>query len=387
MAMKKSARHSFHISRFYVIYFAVTVAVILIIIASLGVVSNRLAEYEGAQPKYVASEVYARYFDGGVNYDALLDDAVYDHDVGSREIIKEYLINEVDGTDITYSMGSSGSAEDISYVVRAGSKQFASIVLKPKEEKTEHGYTQYEFSHIELLINPVGDTPPETSDIVPALIVTVDAPSSYSVKLDGTELTADQITQTYTRTDALPHYPSDLPDITGVECAIYTIRTLEELPESVVIADSEGTEAEVSFDADTNTYRANIVYSASLEAEYAEFVTTAIESYAAFVQRVPGTSLTKLKNSGCFDLNSDVYADIKEAAGSIWMVTKPSGNDFENVYVGEFFAFSDTVFSCHISFTQILHHNGSEDYPDPVNMYVFLHKTDDGYKIYEWYNA
>ena len=166
MAMKKSnARRGFHIPRFYVIYLAVTVSVILIIIASLGIVSNRLAEYEDAQPKYVASEIFARYFEPSVNYDALLDDARYDREAGTREALKMYLINEIGESEVTYS-ASSASEDEMKYIVRAGSKQLASIILKASDEKTEHGYTQYEFSYIELFINTAGGStnPPETEE-------------------------------------------------------------------------------------------------------------------------------------------------------------------------------------------------------------------------------
>lgn len=388
MAIKKSASYGFHIPRFYVIYLAVTVAVVLIIIASLGVVSNRLAEYEDTQPKYVAAEVFSRYFEPAVNYDALLADARYDHSAGTPEMIKLYLVDEIGNEPITYSIGSSNDTDEVKFIVLAGSKQLASINLKPMAEKTEHGYTQYEFSYIELYINSdSGDTPPETSDLPTLLTVSFDIPSYCTVTVDGAPLKEDDIFERHMRDDALKYYPSDAHDTGGVEYTIYKLNTLEELPESVVVTDPEGTEAEVTFDSDTNTYTANITYSAALAEEYSEFVTEAIESYAAFVQRVPGTSLSKLKKSGSFDLNSDVYADIEEAAKSIWMVTTPSGNDFENVYIGEFFAHTDSIFSCHISFTQLLHRDGNEDYPDQINMYVFLHKVDDKYQIYEWYNA
>lgn len=132
----------------------------------------------------------------------------------------------------------------------------------------------------------------------------------------------------------------------------------DKLPEKVTVMDSKGTQAEISFDESTSTYTAGIIYSKTLETEYTEFLTSAMKTNGAYVQ----------------------------ATGSEeWMVRTDSNNDIENLQIGEFYEYSADVFSCHISFTQVLH-NRNEDYMDYIDRYVFLHRTDDGYKIYEWYN-
>lgn len=383
--MKKRTHHGFHIPRFYVIYLAVTVAVILIIIASLGIVSNRLAEYEAAQPKYVAAQVFAQYFDPEIKYTELIENARYNAGLATPAEILEYLTNETLGSELSYAPGSSNSENELKYIVRAGSKQLASINLTVSEKTTEHGYKMYEFSYIELYLNVENPPPPETgSDNPSGLTITIDVPSSYSVTIDGELLATENITSSHLRTDLFRRYPAN---ISGIEYTVYTVTSLEALPAEVIVTDIDGARADVTFDAATNTYTSGIAYSEALASEYSDFVTDAIESYAAFMQHAPGTSLNKIANSGYFDLESTVYAGIEAASKDLWMVTRPAGNDFENVKIGEFYAFSSDVFSCHISFTQILHRDGSEDYPDHINMYVFLHMTDDGYKIFEWYNA
>lgn len=386
MAIKKRSHHGFHIPRFYVIYLSVTVAVILIIIASLGIVSNRLAEYEAAQPKYVAAQVFADYFDPEIKYTELIENAHYDAGLATPAEILEYLTNETLGSELSFAPGSSNSENELKYIVRAGSKQLASINLVVSEQTTEHGYTMYEFSYIELYLNTEAPPPPPDTgtDNPSGLIITIDVPSSYSVTIDGELLSADHITSSHVRTDLFEHYPSG---IDGIEYMVYTVTELESLPNEVIVTDTDGTPADITFDSDTNTYTSGIIYSVSLTTSYSEFVTNAIEDYAAFMQHVPGTSLSKLTNSGYFDLKSSVYAGIEAASKDLWMVVRPAGNDFEDVEIGEFYAFSPDVFSCHISFTQILHRDGNEDYPDQIDMYVFLHLTDDGFRIFEWYNA
>ena len=385
MAMKKKARHGFRISRFYAIYLTVTIAVVLIIIAALGIVSNRLAEFEAAQPKYVAAEVFAKYFGpiaSSGNYNELFgadaDTVRYDAGgAGITEIIA-YIQSEIGDSELTYSIGSSPDPDEQRYIVKAGEKQLASITLVPGEA-TQHGYKTYEFSYIELYLNT---TAPPDDTVTPSLIITIDAPSSYAVAVDGRMLTIDDITSSHTREGLLKYYPSG---ITGVDYTVYTLTTLEDLPAEVIVTDLEGTLAGVTFDADTNTYTAGVTYSTSLSAEYTEFVTEAIEKYAAYVHRGPGVSLGAV--AAYFDESSDAYADVEAQGNDRWMEYEPSGIEYENVSVGEFFSFSSNIFSCRVSFKMVAHKEGKEDYIDVIDKYIFLHMTEDGYKIYEWYNA
>ena len=72
------------------------------------------------------------------------------------------------------------------------------------------------------------------------------------------------------------------------------------------------------------------------------------------------------------------------------MVIDHDSYEFKDVNLDEFYnwgTISDgDVISCRISFLHILHRSGRDDFLDVVDMTVFLRKTDDGYKIYKWYN-
>ncbi len=381
MAMKKGPLHGFHISRFYVIYLAVTISVILIIIASLGVVSKRLAEYEEAQPKYVAAEVFEKYFTVPLKYDALLADAVFDRGGATDAEIIEYLSSEIGSSELSYSKGLAAEDGTVKYVVRAGSKQLGAIILSVSDKKTEHGFSLYELSRVELNLNVSGPEETETEG-PPTLTLSFDVPSSYTVTVDGVALSTENVTSTHLRPDVLEYYPSG---VEGVEYTVYTLTTLYELPEKVEVKDLLGGTAEVTFDADTNTYTAGIIYSEQLASEHTEFVTEALKWYAAYLQRVPGYKASKI--SSYFEEGSVAYENIKTVAKDLWMMTEPSGSDFENVTASEFYALSANVLTCRVRLTQILHRNGKEDNADTIDMYLFFHQTADGYRIYEMYNA
>lgn len=374
--MKKRTKKDIHrSSHFWAIYFAVSAAALLIVVVALVVVSMRLAEYEAAQPKYVAAEVFARYFEP-INYTDLLADAQYDAGDAEAGEIEEYLKEEIGDSALTYSIGSSNDSGEIKYIVKAGAKQLASINLRLSENETKHGFQTYEFSYVELHLNTDISVEPIELEAV------VEAPASYSVMMDGVLLTEDFLTSNYIKTDIMPCYP---PDITGVEYAVYTVTGLEELPKEIVVTDAEGQNAEVSFDENTNTYTSGVIYSQSLAEEYSEFVTTAMQGYAAYVQASKDVGLSDIKSY--FDTESDLYADVVAAGGNRWMVLDWNGVDYENVNVGEFYAHTPEIFSCHISFAQVLHRTGREDYVDYVDVYVFLHLTEKGYKIFGWHNV
>lgn len=376
MAEKKGKKGGRRIPIFYVIYLIVMLAVILTVMILLGIVRNRLAEYEAVQPRYVAEEVYTKYFEP-IDYTSLLTDAQYNAGEAEFDDIVSYLMDEIGEEELTYSIGLSNEQSELKYIVKAGSKQLAAIVLKESDKKTEHGFQTYEFSYLELYLNTEAYL-----EELSRLVVMFEIPKTYSVTVDGELLSTEFLTETYVPSDVMKYYPPDVPEI---EYAVYTITTLKELPEEVVVTDFEGKEVEVDFDEDTFIYRCGLSYSESMASDYSEFVTKALEGYAAYVQASKNVSLGNIK--GYFDTDSDAYADVVAAGGNRWMVREWSGIDFENVNIGEFYIHTPEVFSCRISFTQLLHRVGREDYVDVIDMYVFLHLTDEGYKIYDWFNA
>lgn len=371
---KKNGNKIAKIPVFYLIYLTVTAAVIFAIVLSMQLVRSRLAEYEAAQPRYVAAEVFAQYFQP-IDYNSLLADSNYEAgEAGTDELI-EYLKNEIGDSRLTYAVGSSDDENEVKYIVKAGQKQLAAIVLNTAAAKTKHGYDTYEYSHMDLYLN--------TDEYLKELSsYTVEAPSSYVVEMDGSALSKELVTSTYLQEDILQYCPSDVP---GIEYSVYTITGIDKAPGEVKVTAPDGTAAEVSFDDETNTYTSGLAYSEQLSAEYTEPVTKAIEGYAAYIQTAENISLNSIK--GYYDTSSKVYSEIVAMSGDRWMVNAEGGIDFEDVQVGEFYAHTPEIFSCHISFTQHIHSAGSEDYVDAVDKYVFLHLVNGEYKIYYWYNA
>ena len=367
---KQPRSHVRAIPRFYVICLICAAAALSLILIACAVVRVRLAEYEDAQPKYVAEEAFEAYF-APINYDRLLAEARYDAGFASGDAVREYLETEIGGEELTWSAGSSGGQADVKYIVKAGRKQIGSIWLTAAPETTKHGFRSYVLSYVELDLRP---------EAIPGGVLTFTAPADYTVTLDGVELTEEQRTGSYLDPDALKHYPEG---VSGLEYAVYTLPGLKALPREISVTNPFGGESEVSFDREASAYFAGPAYSQELAEEHSQFIIDAVTGYAAYMQKVPGASFRGIRQY--FDPDSGLYRAISAAGRDLWMVTTPTGNDFQNVEVDQFYAHSEDVFSCHISFTQVLLRASDTDY-DAVDMYVFVHRTGGEWFVYEWYN-
>lgn len=357
------------VSRFYVIYLVCVLLALTAIFIACAVIRRVLSEYEGAQPKYVAAEAFETYF-APIDYDKLLSEARYDAGFASPEAVRKYLSGEVGQEELSWSIGSSSDPAEVKYIVKAGRKQIGSICLTPAGEETAHGFQTYRLSHVELSLSPAA---------IPGGVVTVVAPAGGTVSVDGVTLTAEQRTSTYLDTKAMKCYPSG---ISGIEYAVYALPELRALPRELTVTGEFGGRSEVTFDPLTNTYFAAPAYSEELSAEHGAFVVEAVERYAAYMQRVPNNGFSIRKY---FDPDSALYQAVSAAGRDLWMVVVPTGNSFQNVEVGEFYAHTEDIISCHVSFVQMVY-RGGEDRPDAIDMYVFLRRTGNGWRIYEWYN-
>ena len=355
------------IPRFYVIYLICVAAALSLIFIACAVVRVRLAEYEDAQPKYVAEEAFETYF-SPINYDKLLAEARYDAGFATDSAVREYLEAEIDGSELTWSASSSG--DQIKYIVKADRKQIGSIWLTTAPETTKHGFRTYDLSYVELNLRP---------EAIPGGILTFAAPADYTVTLDGVELTEEQRTDTYLDPDALEHY---LEGVSGLEYAVYSLPDLKELPREISVKNPFGGESEVSFDREASAYTAGPAYSQELADEHSQFVTNAVTGYAAYMNRVPGYEFSNIRKY--FDQSSKLYNAIQLTTYDRWIIPA-SAHEISDLEVGEFYAHSENTFSCHISFTQVVQ-RAYQQSMDVIDMYVFVHRTKNGWRVYEWYN-
>ncbi len=84
---------------------------------------------------------------------------------------------------------------------------------------------------------------------------------------------------------------------------------------------------------------------------------------------------------GYFEPDTALYEQIRQNPGSF--VWDHNGYTFEDEWTGEYYMYSEGLFSCRVKFNHILHMNGKEDHPDLVDLVIYLRTDADGeYKIF-----
>ena len=366
-------------------------------------IKSFLREYESVQPKYVAEEIYQKYFDP-LDCKAVFRDASVSYKVGEEEITKptvspfeteadmeNYLRSLVGEGELSYSAistGASGNDEtvkmnfsnlsqyfvdsfnaqgDLRYIVKVGEKKIAEFTLGHTGKKSRNGYDEYGFSSLFLYA-------------VPHESVTVYAPLTSTVSLNGVPLDEKyRIPDVRDETDSGKHLenPAD-----GVVYVAYYLEGLynKVTTDSLKATDRLGKTQPIVYDEEKNVFSAGLVYDDELKQQYADYVIHAIERYSARMQNDGAIS----EFAAYFDQNSDLWGSIREQGWSLAFVWDHIGYNFTEQKAEEFYAYNDHEFSCHVSMLHTLIGYNNQIYTDHVDFIVYLHKVNGQYLIYDW---
>lgn len=109
-------------------------------------------------------------------------------------------------------------------------------------------------------------------------------------------------------------------------------------------------------------------------AEHKDYVLKAAEEYSKYMENDSWWGGI----SQYFDPSSEIY---ESARTSLTMfVIDHNGYRFDDVFVGEFYGYSDDVFSCRVSFTHVLT-AGAQEYKDYFDSTIFFRRVDGTFKI------
>lgn len=342
-----------NIPLFYKIF--VPVLLVAIIAAGVGIVilNDILADYEAVQPKHVADTVFEKYYLSR-NFEALAEKCTTES-FETPETVAAYLHEKYGDAEMSCTSGSSANGLP-TYIVKVGDYKISSFTLKESAEKNSRGWTQYEEGEFVLYYDTES--------------VSVIAPEGYRVSVNSVELNDGFIAES-----EIPGDEDDLlPEgVNGVRYTRYTVNGL--LGEPTVTAVSEdGENAEVSFSEEDEAYRAALIYSDELEQTHRDYVLRAAEEYSKYMENDSWWGNV----SPYFDPDSEVY---ESARTSLTMfVIDHTGYRFDDVFVGEFYGYSEEVFSCRVSFTHVLEGRNSE-YKDYFDSTLIFRLVDGKWRI------
>ena len=203
-------------------------------------VNGFLKDFEAAQPKHVAEEVFYTYFadfSAGRFLDICEDDATkYE----MRENLITYLDTLTKDAKITYHSISTGMDDVLQYVVRAGDTKFASFTLEKDIDDKESRFTPYKPGKFALY------TDAKTK-------VDVEIPTGYTLYLNGVEVSRECIIQEGIKTPSCAHMPKG---VAGTTLEKYKVAGFIR-PPTVEVYSPNGQQALVE-ERNNGTYRAAV---------------------------------------------------------------------------------------------------------------------------------
>ena len=351
--------------KFYLVLIICWAVALVLLTAALLIIRSYLADYESVQPKYVAEEVFEKYFKNA-DFEAIIEHSnVNKSEFESDETLAAYLADLTDGKELSYHNISSGmdlttSKYIVKYTEDEKDIKIASFTLAETGEKSEKGFAKYALDEFELFY------PAEKS--VSIKVTKGAVPYVNGIALDESYIAKDDIEH-----ESCAHMPE------GVSGIKYTLYTLDGLVADPIVSakDGAGNDLFLNFSTEENCYITDIVYDEALAAEQSEHVIAAAQMFATYMQN----DCTIGKLTPYFEKGTELYNSIRSTLQ--WAVIDHDSYHFEDVEASEFYRYDENTFSCRVKFTHVLKRSRLQDYRDTMDAIFYLRNVDGKYLVYD----
>ena len=356
-------------SLFWRIYAAVFVLLTVLVFVAIVVVHSALQDYESARPGYVADEVFESYFVSGDSKKLLKKTGFSLSAVETVEDFDNFWDEQTKGELSCVRVSADSGSETVRYNVRSGDKTFAAFELCLNGEKTGWGNPLYELSKIELGVGA-------------KFSARVTAPEKSVVLLNGVKVGNDCIVEKGIETESAKHMPEGVEPITY---CTYEVKGMLFEPQISVLS-ADGKEHPLSYDKETRTHKAELIYDTDLKKEMEDYVIEAAQTYAASMQN----DRPKSAALSFIEYGTKLY-DQTVSVSTYW-VSAHSGYRFEQVKADEFLSYDENTFSCRVSFVHVLT-GGTTQFDDNgenrenVDITWYFRRVGDRFLIYDRENS
>lgn len=340
-------------SKFYKIYFSVVAVFLVLIAAFLLFLSNWLENFEAQQPETMTNTIIEDYLKSDNFYSikglATLSVSPYE----SKENINKVVAEAVKDKKLTYSSTASRiEGCDVAYTIKADNKKIINVYFKKTADSSQM-FNRYEIISISF-----------DSSLYKSVTITM--PEKCEIKINGVLLGKEDI-----KTLSLPEIPKNYKSENLKTDSFVTIDNLLS-EEPLVEATQNGVKLEV-FKKDTQ-YRIADNIDDDLSDGLSSFAIEASKTYSSYMQ----LDATLQDVNKYFATDTDFYTNLKTSL--VIFALDHESFDFEDIKVHSIHKFSDNLYSCHVSLTQVLVRRGS-DYRDYYNKNVFIYVDGDKMKV------
>ncbi len=360
---------------FYAVLLCFVVAALIVTHVLVDQLRGFLSEYEDVQPSHLADRIFETYFKGGVRYGDILEQTGYKLSPFETEgQLETYLASFSDGEEPELQRVSAESDDYRRYVVMAGEEKLAAFNLR-RGEPVEFSLFGHKF-HKLLWLFEANTWSLDKMELFwsASESVTVKAPLGSTVTLNGVPVDDAYLYGDPELTESCSHMPA------GVQGLIYVTYKIDGLlyQPYVTVKDRLGRAIPAANDG-SGHYTAEPQNDEQLELSQAAYVLKAVKAYACYMQE----DMSRSEMKPYFDTSSALYESIATTGR---FVIEHDSYEFQNVTVGEFYAYDDNTFSCRVGFLHVLN-RGSKTWSDePLDMTVYLRRVGGVYVIYEMIN-
>lgn len=379
MTKKRRKKKSVFRSAFYRIYFAAVILCIAGIVVGVRWLDGLLVDFESAQPVYVARDAARMFEDADFETIYSMDSSA----AGMEGVDKAYYIDSMreiaSGKAVSWNEAYSPSEDEKLYRVSLDGEKFAEFSLVPSGAETPHGNRLWKLNDVTTYVTiaqPEPEPTPEPTPEAPAvekITCTITVPSSFKVVVDGEAMDANNVVTADIPTASAGLLPENVPSPTLIQYAFLS----ETGAPMIEVTDENGTAQPVDKVSDTD-WSTPLPQSPELQAEFEEAVVKVakrISSYSA-KDASEGAVLQYCAK------NSPARESIK-SFDNTWG-TPHNGATFENVVSSDYYMYSDSCFSCKVSFDYVatFGKNTVKTYPTTYTLY-FIREGGTG-KLYSF---
>ena len=371
MTKKRRKKKSIFRSTFYRIYFALVILCIVGIVFGVRWLNGLLADYESAQPKYVADEV-GRLFETS-DFEAIyeVDTSAAQFAGGDKALYTQELGELTRGGEVAWEASYSPSEDERRYSVTVDGERFATFSLVPSGETTARGNRLWKLGELTTLVQlqqPEPEPEPEPSAEPEQLyLCRITVPTGYGVTVDGVALDENNAQVSHKPLFEDGFLPETVPNPTVTE---YLYDATSPAPE-LRVTDESGAEQPVNPVPDREqTWTCPLKEDESCRQQYGDPTLALGRQVAKYIFKDAGKrSIQKIcaRNSPA----DQIFENLSNR-----YTTPHTGISFQNEVVSEFYSLSEDCFTCHVSFEVVLKtKNGDAVYP---TAYTFCFIRQDG---------
>lgn len=348
-------------SWFWRIYCALLLLCAVALVIGLSTLSGVMAEYEQTRPIHTAEQTLATLNGRSWQEIYALDESARVLTQETPEQYAQYMEELTAGHEFSLKNILSLNEDEARYNVMMNGQKFAEITLAHSGEKTKHGFDHWQLKTL-------------ATTAMAADQYTITAPADSTVMINGKALTEASIIQRDIPTEAAGNLPDGVMAPTMVK---YGVSMSFGAPENITATDKNGNAQQAVQDDEKSWSFPLAMDDAAIKAQVEEAVIKWGRRLAAYT--TDDYSKSDLSNACINPSPARTYIRNME---NQWAASH-SGVDFENIKTYDYYVYSDSCFSCRISFDYIVHYKAQDKtYPTLYTMYFA--KDGGSFKLYSF---